>query len=66
MGTELNTGKKTECKNFMSINMKLDKCNAFEFVSKNVQFIVLWNCYFQPRYIELVTLKNVKYETHVE
>jgi hypothetical protein len=50
----------------MSINMKLDKCNAFEFVSKNVQFIVLWNCYFQPRYIELVTLKNVKYETHVE
>ena len=44
----------------MNINRKPDKCNVLEFVSQNVQFILLWNCYFQTRWIALVTLKNVK------
>lgn len=50
----------------MNINRKPDKCNVFEFASQNVQFILLWNCYFQTRQIALVTLKNVKCETFRE
>lgn len=36
----------------MNINRKPDKCNVLEFVSQNVQFILLWNCYFQTRWID--------------
>lgn len=50
----------------MNINRKPDKCNVFELVSQNVQFILLWNCYFQTRQIALVTLKNVKRKTFME
>lgn len=50
----------------MNINRKPDKCNVLEFVSQNVQFILFWNCYFQTRWIAVVTLKNVKRKTFME
>lgn len=45
----------------MNINRNSDKCNVFEFVSQNVQFILLWNCSFQPRWIAFKKCKNRKH-----
>lgn len=44
----------------MNINRNSDKCNVFEFVSQIVQFILLWSCYFQPRWIGFKKCQNKK------
>lgn len=45
----------------MNINRNSDKCNVFEFVSQIVQFILLWSCYFQPRWIVFKKCQNRKH-----
>lgn len=45
----------------MNINRNSDKCNVFEFVSQIVQFILLWSCYFQPRWIGFKECQNRKH-----